>query len=96
MVCLDNFRHHLQTIERTKKNNRLKYRISDRELKERIYIYIYLYQNINLWSQPAVAAILLSTRIEVPAMPGLSKLISFLTKQEPYTKEQTLQLSAQN
>lgn len=93
MVCLDNFRHHLQTIERTKKTIYWSTVSVTENWKNE---YIYLYQNINLWSQPAVAAILLSTRIEVPAMPGLSKLISFLTKQEPYTKEQTLQLSAQN
>lgn len=35
------------------------------------------------WSQPAVAAIFPSDRIEVPAIPGRSKLISFLTTHEP-------------
>ena len=45
--------------------------------------------NTNLWSQPAVAAILPSDRTEVPDMPGRSKLISFLTTHEPYVKYQT-------
>lgn len=40
----------------------------------------------NLWSQPAVAAIFPSGRMEVPDMPGRSRLISFLTKQVPYFK----------
>ena len=38
----------------------------------------------NLWSQPAVAAILSSGRIEVPAIPGRSKQSSFLATQDPY------------
>jgi hypothetical protein len=37
----------------------------------------------NLWSQPAVAAILSSGRIEVPEMPGRSNVISLLTTHVP-------------
>lgn len=38
------------------------------------------------WSQPAVAAILPSGRIEAPAMPGRSNVISFLITQVPYSE----------
>jgi len=40
----------------------------------------------NLWSQPAVAAIFPSGRIEMPDMPGRSKLISFFTIHVPYSQ----------
>lgn len=50
----------------------------------------------NLWSQPAVAAILESGRIAVLDMPGLSRLISFLTTQEPYMKNNMIRRIREN
>lgn len=41
----------------------------------------------NLWSQPAVAAIFPSDRIEVPEMPGRSNLISLLTTHVPLSQK---------
>lgn len=51
-----------------------------------------LRQGKDRWSQPAVAAILLSGRIAVPAIPGRSSSISFLTLQTPCKKKKILKL----